>query len=465
MKLIIKHGKIVTSAKIFIGDILCVDGVISKIGEVLDSSKVDQTIDASGYLIFPGGIDPHVHMHLPSNAGFSSDDFYSGSKAALYGGTTTIIDFVTPKKGQSLISALEERKKEAKKSLIDYSFHVSPIEWKSTTKEEIRICIQEKGITSFKMYMAYKSSIGLEDKDIYKVMKAVGKYGGIVTMHCEMGDEIEILRKSFAKNGQLSPKYHPLSRPAKMESKAVKVAIELAEKSNCPLYIVHVSSKKSLKDIKKAQKRGQKVYAETCPQYLFLNDSKYSGNFEETAPFVMSPPLRKPKDNISLWKSIINNEIQTIGTDHCPFMMNQKKKGKNDFRKIPNGAGGVEHRMALLFTHGVLEGKISLNEFVKLTSTNAAKIFGLYPQKGEIAVGSDADFVIWDQNQKNEISAKSHKQNCDSNIYEGIKTIGSPRYVIRKGQVVIIKNALFKIVPKGNFLKRTYNPNLFKSLL
>ena len=455
MKLLIKQGIIVTADKTFMGDIFCVDGVISEIGENLQPENVEETIDASGRLIFPGGIDPHVHMHLPTKAGYSSDDFLTGSKAAIFGGTTTLIDFVTPHKGQSLTKALEERKKEALSSIIDYSFHVSPIEWRSTTEEEIRICIQEKGITSFKIYMAYKNTIGLEDKDILSVMEIVSKYGGIVTMHCELGDDIEELRNSFAKNKKLKPKYHPLSRPAKMESKAVKKAIKLASKANCPLYIVHVSSKKSIKHIKKAQQKGQKVFAETCPQYLLLDDSKYLGEFNQTAPFIMSPPLRKSIDNTVLWQSIIDKEIQTIGTDHCPFMMNQKKEGKNDFRKIPNGSGGIEHRLSLLYTYGVIAEKITLNQFVNISSTNAAKIFGLYPQKGEIAIGSDADLIVWDPNIKNIISVKTHNQNCDSNIYEGVKTKGAPQYVIRKGEIIIKDGDLISNKSKGQFLSRS----------
>lgn len=464
MKLLIKQGKIVTSDKTYISDILCVDGVISEIGENLNPENIDQKIDASGYLILPGGIDPHVHMHLPTNAGYSSDDFFTGSKAAIFGGTTTIIDFVTPHKGQSLTKALEERKDEASSAVIDYSFHVSPIEWKSTSEEEIRICIQEKGITSFKMYMAYKNSIGLEDEDILRVMKIVGKYGGIVTMHCELGDEIEELRDSFAKERKLSPFYHPLSRPTKLESRAVNKAIKLAGQANCSLYIVHVSAKKSIKHINRAQKKGQRVFAESCPQYLLLDDSKYIGDFKETAPFVLSPPLRKLNDIKALWSAINKKSIQTIGTDHCPFMMKQKNIGENDFRIIPNGAGGVEHRLTLLFTYGVKSNKITLNEFVNITSTNAAKIFGLYPQKGEIAVGSDADLLVWNPNQNNTISVKSHHQNCDSNIYEGIKSIDAPQYIIRNGEIIIKDGTLIQKKSKGHFLSRTYNPNLFKSL-
>ncbi|MEN8121920.1 MAG: amidohydrolase family protein, partial [Bacteroidota bacterium] len=283
MTTLIRNGTIVTSKKSFKADILIENGKISQIGEIQSSVSFEQEINAKGLYIFPGGIDPHVHMHLPTAAGYSADDFYSGSKAALLGGTTTLIDFVTPKKGQSLPDALMQRKKEAESSIIDYSFHVSPIEWTKTTEQEISD-ITKEGINSFKVYMAYKDSIGLNDKDLFKVLKAVRKAGGLVTVHAELGDNIEELRSSFIKEGKTEPKYHPLSRPAEMEAEAVKTVIELANKANCPLYIVHVSAKKSLGYIKDAQKKGQKVYAETCPHYLLLEDSKYEGQFEQTAP-------------------------------------------------------------------------------------------------------------------------------------------------------------------------------------
>ncbi|MCD4773284.1 MAG: dihydropyrimidinase [Bacteroidales bacterium] len=454
MELLIKNGIIINANNSFEADILCKNGKINKIEKKLKpKSKPDIIVDATDCYVFPGGIDPHVHMHLPTPAGFSSDDFLSGSKAALFGGTTTIIDFVTPKIGQSLPEALSERKKEASNSIIDYSFHVSPVEWTKTSKQEIKSIIKDKGINSFKIYMAYKDTIGLDDEDILKVMKAVGKAGGIVTSHCELGDDIKKLKNSFAENGNLSPEFHPKSRPAEMESKAVKRAIELAKIADCPLYIVHVSAKESLKYIKRAQKDGQKVFAETCPQYLLLNDLKYKGEFHKTAPFVLSPPLRKQEDNEALWEAIIDRTIQTIGTDHCPFMLKQKEFGLNDFNRIPSGVGGVEHRLALLFTFGVLTNRITLNRFVEIISTQAAKIFGLYPAKGEITENSDADLIIWNPEKENIISAKTHHQNCDTNIFENIKTKGAVKYLIKNGEIVIQDGELLKEI-KGSFLKR-----------
>jgi len=454
MNILIKNGTVVRSTEAFNSDIYISEGKIVQVGESLNILEpIDKEIDAAGKLIFPGGIDPHVHMHLPTSAGYSADDFDTGSKAALLGGTTTLLDFVTPQKGQSLIDALIDRKAEANNSLCDYSFHVSPVEWTKNTEQEIKDCIQS-GITSFKIYMAYKDSIGLDDDNILKVMQVIGKAGGLVTLHCELGDEIEELRNEFAKNRDLSPEFHPISRPDIAESDAVKKAIEMAKKANCTIYIVHTSCEESIKHIKEAQKAGQPVYSETCPQYLLLNDSKYVGDFNDTCKYVMSPPLRKKEDQNVLWESINKGVVKTVGTDHCPFSLGQKEQGINDFRMIPNGAGGVEHRMTLLFSYGVLQNRINYNQFVDITSTQAAKIFGLYPQKGEIDTGSDADIVIWNPKIENTISVENHHQNCDLEIYEGAKTVGAPEIVILNGDVIVEKGKLVS-EKKGKFLKRS----------
>jgi len=451
MSILIKNGIIVNSEKTIESDLLIENGKIIRIKKNINL-KTDQEIDAKSFYVFPGAIDPHVHLHLPTYAGYSSDDFYTGTKAALIGGTTTIIDFVTPQKGELLINALNKRKKEAESSLIDYSFHVSPIEWHKNTEKEIKEIVEE-GINSFKVYMAYKDSIGLSDSDLQNVVKAVKNARGILTVHAEIGDEIDELRNKFFNNGDIEPKFHPLSRPNKTESEAVKKVIDFAKKENCPLYIVHVSAKESIEHIKEAQKNGQNVFAETCPHYLLLNDKKYKGNFKNVAAYVLSPPLRKKKDNTALWQAIENKVITSIGTDHCPFSFKQKKKGIFDFRKIPNGAGGIEHRIALLYTYGVLENKISINKFVEIVSTNPAKIFGLYPQKGKIDIGSDADIVIWNPKKENTISVKSHYQNTDLNIFEGIKTKGTAEFVILKGEITVKNGKLIKKT-KGRFLKR-----------
>nr|MCU0366838.1 amidohydrolase family protein [Bacteroidales bacterium] len=295
MKILIINGAVVTPSGVTETDLFIDGGVISALGRGITRRNCDRVIDAAGMYIFPGGVDPHVHMHLPSAAGYSSDSFLTGSRAALSGGTTTLIDFVTPERGESLVKALDRRMAEAAESLTDYAFHVSPVEWRNSTASEISECFA-RGVTSFKVYMAYKDTVGLEDDDLFRVMETVGKAGGMVTAHCEAGDKIEQLRNSFIAEGKTTPEFHPLSRPAQLEAEAVGNAVDLAYKAGCPLYIVHVSARESLNHIREAKSRGQVVYAETCPQYLLLDDSKYLGLFEKTAPFVISPPLRKPDD-------------------------------------------------------------------------------------------------------------------------------------------------------------------------
>jgi dihydropyrimidinase len=454
MKILIKNGTVIRSSDSTAEDVLIRDGLIARTGPGLTEADTDRIIDAKGMYIFPGGVDPHVHMHLPIAGGFSSDDFFSGSRAAIYGGTTTFLDFVTPARGESLPGALEKRKREAENSLADYAFHVSPVEWRKTTGDEIRECIR-MGVTSFKVYMAYKSTVGLGDEDLLRVMKCVAEAGGTVTAHCEQGDEIEKLRNSFFVQNNTSPLYHALSRPAVTEAAAVEKAIKMAAKVHCPLYIVHVSVSESLKYIREARFRKQSVFAETCPQYLLLDDSKYCGEFLQTAPYVMSPPLRTKHDSDSLWDAIGDGTVSTVGTDHCPFTMNQKRAGINDFRKIPGGAGGVEHRLELLYTYGFLTNRLTFNQLVNIFSTDPAKIFGLYPRKGEIAAGADADLVIWNPDNEKTISAKTHHQNCDINIYEGIPVKGRADYVIKGGNVIIENGKMTSPEIAGKYLFRT----------
>lgn len=435
MKILIKNAEVINHDNRSHSDILIDDGKIIQISDSIEIQQEVFSIDASGKIVIPGGIDPHVHLHLPVQAGFSSDDFYTGSIAALSGGTTTIVDFVTPQRGQSLLDAFNIRKNEALTSVTDYSFHVSPVDWHNNIEVEIAECIA-KGITSFKVYLAYLDTIGLNEEIFTKVLKNIGKLGGMVTIHCETGKEIEEKRNQFFHKGNTQPAYHPLSRPADTESNAVKKAIDLARKFDCPIYIVHVSTGESLVHIEKAKSSGQKVFAETCPQYLLLDDSRYQGTFEETSKYVMSPPLRKKEDNEALWNALDSGIIDTIGTDHCPFTLDQKKYGIDDFRKIPNGAGGVEHRLELLYTYGVLTNKISLNKWVDLCSAKPAELFGL-KSKGKIAEGMDADIVIWNPEYESTISKYTHHQNCDLNIYEGFKTKGKAETVIRNGEIVV----------------------------
>lgn len=435
--ILIKNAQVVNADKQFKSNLLISEGKIMRLisdDEIGDVSAL-KIIDAEGKYVFPGFIDPHVHFHLPTPAGFSSDDFDSGTKAALRGGTTTIMDFVTPQKGESLTAALDKREKEAESAHCNYRLHVSPIDFNENTESEIKACIG-RGTKSFKVYMAYKKAIGLEDDALRKVMQVLAKYDKVLLVHAEDGDTIEDLRNQLAAEGKTAPKYHPQSRPPQTEADAVKKLTDMAEETGCAVYIVHVSAAESLKHIREAKKKGVKVFAETCPHYLLLDDSRYEGSFDESAAYVLSPPLRSAGNENKLWKALSDGTFNVVGTDHCPFSQAQKEKGKSDFRFIPNGAGSVEFRPALLYTYGVEQGKINLEQFTELMSAGPAKIFGLYPQKGVIAEGSDADLVIWNPKKRSLLSAETQVQNTDINIYEGFETQGEAELVILGGEIV-----------------------------
>ncbi len=438
---LIINGLIHTPDRIFEADILIKNGIIAEVSEKIQSFNSETLIiDAIGKFIFPGGIDPHVHMELPSPAGNSCDDFYSGSRAALAGGTTALIDFVTPARGESFIKAFRERKKLASKSLVDCAFHVSPTWWGNESAKEMEILVKEYGVNSFKCYLAYQDKIGIKDDVLTEVMKNAKKLDSIVTLHCEIDEIIQENIAHLVSEGKLAPKFHPVSRPPEAEVQAVKKAIHLAAQTDCRIYIVHVSTGGAADLIRKAQKSGMEVYAETCPQYLLLNDGVYDHPFEKSAPFVMSPPLRKKEDQQALWEGISDGTIQTVGTDHCPFNLEgQKDKGIENFIRIPNGTGGVEHRLSLLYTFGVLTHRISVPQFIKITTENPASIFKL-KNKGLIKPDFDADLLIWNPEKESVISAKTHFQNCDSNIYEGIKVRGGAEMVLTNGQIAFENN-------------------------
>ncbi len=436
--LLILNGTIVNSQSQSRADLAVKDGVISQIGLFNPADFHDfQVIDAAGKYIFPGGIDPHVHLQLPTPAGASCDDFLSGSKAALVGGTTFLIDFVTPSRGESLMKALAFRLKESNNCLVDYTLHMGITWYDDTIPEQMEWCVNEVGIKSFKAYLAYKGSIGIEYDELEKVMQTAASLNAIVLVHCEEGDVILKNQKNFISQGKTEPLYHALSRPAEVESESVRKVIELCRKTGCKTYIVHTSTAKSIEYIEAAKKEGLPLYCETCPQYLLLDESVYSKPMPDSLKYVISPPIRSKADQAALWLALADGTVDVISTDHCPFnTKGQKDVGANDFTKIPNGAGGIENRLALLYTYGVLSKKISLEQFVGLTSTNAARIFELYPQKGAIEIGSDADLVIWDPEVKSVISVNTQVQQCDSNIYEGISINGEAEFVIRNGEIL-----------------------------
>jgi dihydropyrimidinase len=437
-QLLILNGTIVTSQSTLKADLAVKEGIISHLGHLSETDFKDfRVIDATRKYIFPGGIDPHVHLQLPTPAGTSCDDFVSGSKAAIAGGTTFLMDFVTPSRGQSLKSSLAARLKESNNSQLDYRLHMGITWYDETIPKQMEWCVNEAGIKSFKAYLAYKGSIGIEYYELEKVMFAAASLDALLLVHCEEGDEILKNQQKFLSEGKTQPLYHALSRPAEVESGSVRKVIDLCRKTGCKTYIVHTSTSKSIEYIHAAKKEGLPLFCETCPQFLLLDQSVYSKPLPESLNYVISPPIRSKHDQEVLWAALADGTVDVISTDHCPFnTKGQKDVGINDFTKIPNGAGGIENRLQLLYTHGVQTNKISLQRFVELMSTNAAKIFGLYPQKSSIEIGSDADLVIWNPEAKSVISAKSQIQQCDSNIYEGFTVSGKAEQVILKGNII-----------------------------
>jgi len=440
-KILIKNASIVNYNSIIKADILCEGKKILLIDKNINVSDA-KIIDATDKYAIPGGIDTHVHFSLPTFAGLTPDDFLTGSRAALWGGTTTVIDFVTPLKNQSLIDAYKQRREEASDALVNVFLHVSPIEWTDKTAQEMNILVKEYGVKSFKVYMAYKNSIGIDDNTLIRVLETVGKLKAITIVHCENDEIIEYLREQFYNSGRVSPQYHALSRPRYSEAEAVNRLALYASVLNVPVYVVHVSTQAAINLIKEKQRQGIKFYAETCPQYLTFTEEMYNRPFEEAAKYVMSPPLRKEEDRLALWDAIIDNTVSTIGTDHCSFTNEQKLLGREDFRRIPNGAGGVEHRLEVLYTLGVNSGKISMQDFVRLTSYNASVLFGL-KGKGMVKQGYDADIVIWNPKQERIISVENHKMNSDNNIYEGMQVVGQPEIVILGGKIVKAQGQFF----------------------
>ncbi|MGE4289353.1 MAG: dihydropyrimidinase [Salinivirgaceae bacterium] len=451
--LLVKNGLLIDAHKKEHADLLIGDGkILQRMPDIQSYPQGTHIIDAKNNYVIPGGIDPHVHFHLVTTAGYSADNFYSGSKAALAGGTTTIIDFITPKANQTFQEAFPERMAEANNCLCDYAFHISPIYWDKTMAKQMEFAVNEAGINSFKVYMAYKQTIGINTDTLRKVMEQAAKLNVLVTIHAEDGDAIDILQKRFLANGQKEPYYHALSRPASVEANAVKKAIDIAAETGASIYFVHISAAESVKYIAEAQKKGMSVYAETCPQYLMFTHENLKGSFEQAAPFVFSPALKDEYDKKILWNALSSGIIKSIGTDHCPFnLFGQKNLGKDDFTKIPNGTGGVEYRLTSLFTHGVLKGIISLEQWVALTSAQVAKIFGL-KNKGELQSGFDADVVIWNPKAKFTATLQNQWQQCDSSIYEGLEFTGKALMVIKNGKIVFENNEFQEI--KGSYIKR-----------
>ncbi len=457
MRTLIQNGHIVTAVDSYVADILIDGETIALIGKDLASiiTDVDKTIDATNKLVIPGGIDPHTHMDLPFGGTSSSDDFETGTRAAAFGGTTSIIDFAVQSKGQALNEALDVWFAKAEgKATTDYGFHLICTDLPDERLPELKTLI-DQGVSSFKLFMAYPGVFLVDDGTIFKAMSVAGENGGLICMHAENGVVIDVLVKRALAAGHTAPKYHALTRPTKAEAEGVHRAIALAEMADSPVYIVHLSCYDALKEVQNARDLGLRAYAETCPQYLLLDYSYYEKPDFEGAKYVMTPPLRGIENQEKLWKGLRSDDLQVISTDHCPFCMKEQKElGRDDFSKIPNGGPGVEHRMSLIYHHGVAQGRINLNRFVELTSTAAAKIFGLFPRKGTIAVGSDADIVIFDTNREQTISAATHHMRVDYSAYEGWTISGVTEIVLSRGNVIVEKGAWKGQAGAGQFIRR-----------
>ncbi len=466
MRTLIKNGRIITAVDDYMADVYIEGEQIKAIGQNLPL-QAERTIDATGKYVIPGGIDVHTHMELPFGGTFASDDFQTGTIAAAHGGTTTIIDFAVQYKGTSMREGYETWLKKAEgKAAIDYGLHMILTELDDQTLPDMDHLVKREGVTSFKLFTAYPGVFMVDDATIFRAMKRSADNAALICMHAENGSVIDLLIKKHLSRGEVSPNYHAVSRPATAEEEATHRVIKLSEMAGVPVYIVHVSSHKAMEQIRMARDQGLPTYGETCPQYLFLAYEDYEDGRFDGAKYICSPPIRERANQEHLWQALAVDDLQAVSTDHCPFCMKegfkglpkQKELGQSDFSKIPNGLPGVENRLHLLYQGGVLDRDWSMNRFVQLVSTAPAKLMGLFPKKGTIAVGSDADVVVWDPQRKHTISVKTHFMRVDYNPYEGMTVDGSPAYVLSRGKVIFEGDQFMGKAGDGRFIRRnTYN--------
>ena len=452
---IIVNGTVVTATDTYVADVAISGGKIVAIGQGIPQANVSKIIDATGKYVFPGGIDAHTHLDMPFGGSTSADDFETGTTAAAFGGTTTIVDFAIQYKGQDLRTAFDAWMKKADgRAVSDYAFHCIMTDVPDARLDEMAALVRE-GVTSFKLFMAYPGVFMLDDASILKVLQRTAKNGAMVCMHAENGGAIDVIVQQALAEGKTAPKYHALTRPTTLEAEAVSRAIALAEIAGAPLYIVHLSCHDALEKVREARDRGLPVYAETCPQYLYLSLENMDEPGFEGAKYVFTPPLREKWNQEKLWAGLKNDHLQVVSTDHCPFCFKEQKElGRNDFTKIPNGGPGIEHRMSLIFSGGPVAGRFSVNRFVEITATAPARLFGLYPRKGTIAIGSDADLVVFDPKKEQIISAATHHMRVDYSMFEGLKVTGVPELVMSRGRVLIENDKFVGRPGAGEYLKR-----------
>ena len=453
--LVIRGGEVVTAGDRFFADVLCVDGKIVAVGKDVEAPAGAKVLDASGRLVLPGGVDAHTHMELPFMGTVSADDFFSGTAAGVAGGTTSIVDFIIPARNQSLIEARDVWFENAKKSVADYGFHMAVTWFSDQVQRDMGRVFHDNGITSFKTFMAYTGAIGVDDAELIEVLETAQTLGALVTVHCEHGLAVQKLQQKLLAQGKTGPMFHAESRPSWIEGEATNRAIVLARCAGEPIYIVHLTCKEALEAVYTARKNGQVVFAETCPQYLLLDDSVYRNeDFATAAQYVMSPPIRPKGHQEALWSALAAGIIQTVATDHCPFRTDQKLMGKDDFSRIPNGAAGIQDRMALMYTYGVRTGRLSLEQMVDVCCTRPAKIFNLYPRKGALRPGADADVVLFDPEKSGRISGKNQLHRLDKSIFEGFELKGGVTHTVLKGEIAWADGKLNVTRGAGRYLNR-----------
>jgi len=456
MGLLIRNGTVVTAEKTFAADILIEGETIKEVRAGIAPAPGLHTLDASGMLLLPGGIDAHTHLDMPFGGTTSSDDFETGTRAAAIGGTTSIVDFAIQGRGTRMRDALDMWSRKAQgKACVDYGLHMIVTDLAGAGLEDMDELVKE-GVASFKLFMAYPNVLMVDDATIFKALKQTSKNGALICMHAENGSVIDVIVQQALAEGKTAPVYHALTRPTIAEAEAVNRAIALAEIAHAPVYIVHLSSEAALNQVREARSRGVPAFAETCPQYLLLSIDEMNRPGFEGAKYVFTPPLREKENLPKLWDGLKDDNLQVVSTDHCPFCFeDQKILGKDDFTKIPNGGPGIENRLHLLHHHGVNEGKLSLNRFVEIVSTAPARIFGMYPKKGTLAPGSDADIVVWDPKAEHTISAKTHNMRVDYSMFEGFQVRGKPRQVFSRGELIVENGKYIAKVGRGAYLRRT----------
>jgi dihydropyrimidinase len=456
MSVLIKGGRIVTASDDYAGDVFVENGTVSLIGESLDV-EADRVIDAAGKVVMPGAIDPHTHLEMAFGGTVTCDDFTSGTVSAAFGGTTCLVDFCMQTPGDTFPQALAayHEKIERAKPVIDVGFHIGVTDLREGGTLEDLAKLPDEGVTSYKLFMAYKGAVMVDDETLFRTMETAAETGALVMVHAENGDAIDVLVKRALAEGHTEPVWHARTRPPETEGEATNRAIQLARVAGAPLYVVHVSCKESIEPIARARASDWRAWGETCPQYLFIDETALEKPGFEGGKYIYTPPPRAKENQEHLWHALATDILSAVSTDHCPFNWNgQKTLGKDDFSKIPNGGPGIENRLHMLHHHGVRTGRIGYNRFVELVSTNVAKFFGLYPRKGTIAPGSDADIVVWDPEKRLTLSAKTHHSNVDYNLFEGTEVVGAPEVVLVRGQVIVENDELVAQPGAGQFVKR-----------